>query len=147
MARIGTPLKTPTLNLQPESEGGIELSKDMQQVLSLLAGFWRNQRNVIGSTPNGALFVTSFQVQDVVIYTATGDSEDKQFDNIPCSECIILAHPDNTDRIYFRPHTVATSSTGFPLDAGDYISVGITNLDMININLAKTGDKVVILYA
>ena len=39
MPVIGNPLPIPELDLRPVPEGGIELSKDMQQVLSALCGF------------------------------------------------------------------------------------------------------------
>ncbi len=65
MQTVGVSLKCDDLHLQPEREGNIQLSANMQQVLSLLTGFSKNERIVIQASPVGSLRTTSPRIQDI----------------------------------------------------------------------------------
>lgn len=147
MQTIQQPLTIPELDLKPESAGAIELTPDMQQTLALLAGFWRNTRVLLKASPSGVLFTASPQIKGVVNVTGVGANYPYQGSNIPCSEVLVLAHPDNTGRIWVNPHAVAAADTGYPLDAGDPIGFGVTNLNMVHLLIVTAGEKAIIVYS
>jgi len=146
MSNIGVPLTIPELDLKPEPTGAIKLSDDMQQVLSLLAGFWLNKRILLKATPTGALFTTSPQLKDVFHVTAGSGDYAYQGSNISCSEVMIMAHPDNTGKVWVKPHATATVNNAWPLDKGDVVGLSISNLNMLNLLIAVNGEKAIIAY-
>lgn len=147
MQTIQQPLTIPELDLKPESAGAIELTLDMQQTLALLTGFWRNTRVLLKASPSGILFVTSPQLTDVLHVTATGANFNYQGENIPCSEVMVMGHPDNTGRIWVRPHAVATTSNAWPLAAKDVVGLSITNLNMLHLLIVTNTEKAIIAYS
>lgn len=147
MARIGTPLKVPELNLQPEPEGGTELSNDMQQVLSLLTAFSKNRRIIVKASPGGALRVTSPRILDIVHFTADQVDYVKAGDDIPCAECMCMAHPDNADNVWVRTLATATTSNAWPLAAGEVVVFSLDNLRDLNILIKADTEKLIVAYA
>jgi len=147
MPIIGTPLKVPELNLCPEPSGGIELSKDIQQTLSCLTGFWQNKRILLKSTPSGALYTASPQVKDMYHVTADGDNDTYQGSNVESSTIMVMGHPSNTGKVWVKIGDTATVDNAWPLDKGDVVGLGITNLQMLNLLIAVNGEKAIILYA
>jgi hypothetical protein len=143
---IGTPLPCPELNLQPEQAIGAELSPNMQQVLSLLTAFWRNQRVVLKATPTGSLCVCSGQVKDVYHVTADEDDYVKQGDDIPCSEVVVRGHPDNNNTIWVHYHTAAETTKSWPLAKNEVVSVTLSNLSKLHLLIKKTDDTAIVLY-
>ena len=127
MQRIGTPLKCPELNLQPEREGGIELSPDMQQVLSLLTGFSKNIRIVLQSSPVGSLRTTSARIQDIKHIEGSGVNDQVQGSDMPCSEVMCMGEPSNTGTIWVRSLKTATTTNAWPLAAGEVVNLSVDN--------------------
>ncbi len=127
MQRIGTPLKCPELHLQPEREGNIQLSPDMQQVLSLLTGFSKNTRIVLQASPGGALRVTSPRLQDIKCIEGSGPDDEVQGSEMPCSEIMCMGDPTNTGTIWVRTLTTATTMNSWPLAAGEVLNLAIDN--------------------
>ena len=146
MLNIGNPMTIPELDLKPEPSGGIQLSEAMQQVLALLVGYWKNKRVLLKSSPSGVLFVTNPQIKDVFHVTATGTNYTYQGENIECSEILVMGHPDNTGRVWVKPNATASTVNAWPLDKGDVISMGITNLNMLNLLIVTNGEKAIIAY-
>jgi hypothetical protein len=147
MLAIGTPIAVPELNLQPEQSGGVQLSEDMQQSLALMTAFFLNKRVLLKASPSGMLYVTSPPMQDVLHVTATGTAYTYQGENIPCSEIMVIAHPDNTGRVWVRVNGTATVNNAIPLAAGDAVPVSIFNLNMLNLLIATNGEKAIIAYS
>ena len=147
MHRIGTPLKLPELNLQPEPEGGIELSEDMQQVLSLLTGFSKNRRIVLQSSPVGALRVTSARLIDVKHFTADQDDYTTQGDDVPCSEVMCMGHPSNTGKVWVRTLAEATTSNSWPLGPGESMNMSVDNFRDLQMLIALDTEKLIVAYA
>ena len=147
MLRIGTPLKLPELNLQPEQEGGIELSEDMQQVLSLLTGFSKNRRIVLQSSPVGALRVTSARLIDVIHYTATEDNFTTQGSEVPCSEVMCMGHPDNKEFVWVRTLSTAEVTNSWPLGPGDVKNFSVDNLRDLQMLIVADTEKLIVSYA
>jgi len=146
MSTIGTPIKIPELNLQPEPTGGIELSENMQQVLSLNTAFWRNKRVVLKASPSGILFTCSPQLEDVFHLTGVGANDTYQGSNIKCSEVMVMGHPDNTDNIWVRSMKAATVNNAWPLAAKEVMGFSITNLNMLHLLIVTAGEKAIIAY-
>lgn len=147
MLRIGVPLKTPELNLQPEPEGGIELSEDMQQVLSLLTGFSKNRRIVLQSSPVGSLRTTSARIQDVVHFTATEANDTQQGTDVPCGECLCMGHPDNASKVWVRSLAVATVSNAWPLGPGETVRISVDNMRDLQMLIVADTEKLIVAYA
>jgi len=147
MLRIGTPMKVPELNLQPEPEGGIELSEDMQQVLSLLTGFSKNRRIVLQSSPVGALRTTSARIIDIKHYTGSGANDTQQGNTVPCSEVMCMGHPDNTGAVWVRSLSAATVDNAWPLGAGEVQNMSVDNLRDLHMLFVEDGDKLIVAYA
>lgn len=147
MARIGTPLKVPELLLNPEQEGGIELSDDMQQVLSLLTAFSKNRRIIVKASPVGALRVTAARVIDVVHFTAVGANDTQQGSDVPCSECMCMGHPDNAAKVWVRSLAVATVNNAWPLGAGEVVNLSMDNLRDLQMLIVGDTQKLIVAYA
>ncbi len=146
MTHIGTPMKIPELDLLPEQEGGIQLSKDMQQVLSLLTAFWKNKRVVLKASPSGVLFSSSPPLEDIYHVTGVGANDTYQGENIPCSEVMVMGHPDNTGIIWARSRVIATVNNAWPLAAKEVMGFTITNLNLLHLLLVVAGEKAIIAY-
>jgi len=146
MTRIGNPMKCPELDLQPEPQGGIELSDNMQQTLSLLTAFWRNQRVVLKASPTGVLFNTSPPLEDIFHVLATTGDFPYQGDNIPCSEVMVMGHPDNTGKVSIRTKVAATVDNAWPLAAKEVIGFSVTNLNMLHLLIVTDAEKALIAY-
>jgi len=147
MHRIGTPLKVPELKLQPEPEGGIELSDDMQQVLSLLTGFSKNRRIVLQSSPVGALRTTSARLIDVKHFTGSGASDTQQGDDVPCSEVMCMGHPDNGGKVWVRTLATATTSNAWPLGPGEVVNLSVDNFRDLQMLIVVDTEKLIVAYA
>lgn len=147
MIHIGTPLKVPELNLQPPPEGGIQLSEDMQQVLSTLTGFVQNKRVLLKASPSGVLEVASARLQDIQHFTGVGANDTQQGDDIPCTEIMCMGHPDNTGKVWVRTAAVATVNNAWPLGAGEVINVSVDNLRDLQMLIVVDGEKLIVAYA
>ena len=146
MARIGNPMKCPELDLQPEPKGGIELSENMQQVLSLMTAFWRNQRVVLKATPSGVLFTCSPQLEDIFHVPATSNDFAYQGEDLKVSEVMVMGHPDNTGNVWARSKLAATVDNSWPLAAGEVVGFSITNLNMLRLLIKLDTEKAIIAY-
>ena len=147
MAKIGKPLPIPDLDLMPKPEGGIELSKDMQQVLSCMTGFWQNQRMLLKASPTGILQTCSARLSDVVHYTGVGANDEQTGDDVPCTECLCMGHPDNAGAVWVRPDVVATVDNAWPLNAREAISITLDNLRQLNMLIVADGDKLIVAHS
>jgi len=146
MLAIGNPMIIPELDLKPEQVGGVQLSEDMQQTLSLLTAYWKNMRVLLKASPSGSLCVATPPLKDVLHITAVGANYTYQGDNIECSEVMVMAHPDNTGRVWVKPNATATVDNAWPLDKGDVVGLGITNLNMLNLLIVDNSQKAIIAY-
>jgi len=146
MNHIGTPLKIPELNLTPEPEGGIQLSKDMQQTLAMLTAFWQNKRVLLKASPAGILYTTNPCLIDIFHVTGDGANDVYQGDNIPCSEVMVMGHPSNGDTIWVRINKVATVDNAWPLLKYDVMKFNITNLSMLHLLIVTTTERAIIAY-
>ena len=147
MQTIGTPLQCPDLGLSPEHKGGIRLSDDMQQVLSLLCGFVKNQRVPLRCSPNGILETTSAKAQDVKHYTGSGANDTQSGSDLPCSEILCMAHPDNTGMVWVRTGGTAATNNSWPLAKGEYVRFAVDNLSRLRMLIVVDAEKLIVLVA
>ncbi|GAI72107.1 unnamed protein product [marine sediment metagenome] len=146
MQTIGTPMRCPELDLMPEQTGGIQLSDNMQQVLSLSAAFWRNQRVILKASPSGVLFTCSPELEDIFHELATQNDHVYQGANIKCSEVMVMGHPDNTGVVWARTKVAATVDNAWPLSANDVVGFTVTNLNMLHLLIKLDTEKAIIAY-
>jgi len=146
MNRIGTPLECPELHLSEKHEGGMELSKDVQQTLSMLAGFVKNKRVLLKASPGGILETTSARLQDIKHYDATEANHALQGDDIPCSEIMCMGHPDNGGKVWVRTMTAAGLTNSWPLGAGDVINFAVDNLRDLRMLIVVDTETLIVAY-
>ncbi|KKL54951.1 hypothetical protein LCGC14_2260300 [marine sediment metagenome] len=127
MQTIGVSLKCDELHLQPEREGNVQLSPDMQQVLSLVTGFSKNERIVIQASPVGSLRTTSPRIQDIMHIEGSGANDQVQGSDLPCSEVMCMGEPTNTGTIWVRTLKDATVTNAWPLGVGEVITLSMDN--------------------
>jgi len=147
MNRIGTPLECPELHLSDKHEGGIELSKDVQQTLSLLAGFVKNKRVLLKASPGGALETTSARLKDIKHYTADEADDTIQGENIPCSEIMCMGHPSNGGKVWVRTMTAAGLTNSWPLGAGEVINFSVDNLRDLRMLIVVDTETLIVAYS
>ncbi len=143
MQQIGTPLPCPELHLQPEREGNIQLSDDMQQVLSLLTGFSKNERIVLQASPVGSLRITSPRIQDIKHIEGSGANDERQGSDIPCSEIMCMADPTNTGTIWVRTLSTATAMNAWPLGVGEVVNFAVDNYRDLHVLIVTHADMLI----
>jgi len=146
MSNINKPMVVPELDVRPPIEGWMRLSEDMQQTLALLTAYCANKRVVLKASESGVLNVASAQIKDIVHYTRDGIDEELTGGDIPCTECLVMGHPDNTDKIWVRPYTTATVDNSWPLAAGEAMGFTLDNLKQLNMFIAVDGETLIVAY-
>lgn len=147
MPNIRKPMSIPELNLKPPIDGTVRLSEDMQQTLALLTAMGVTGRKLMKCSESGVLYTGSAKVKGVWNKTGSGADDDVQGDNANCTECVVMANPDNAGRLWVKPYKVADEDDGVPLDAGDAVNFTVTNLSQIHVNVIADGDKVIVIYS
>lgn len=146
MTKIHTPMQIPELALKPDPTGGIELTEDMQQTLALLTGFWQNKRVLLKASPSGVLSTASARIKDIKHYTGVGANDTLTGDDIPCTEVLVMGHPDNTGKVWVRPDATAAVNNSWPLAGGEVVGFTIDNLKQLNMLVVVDGEKLIVAY-
>lgn len=146
MPDISKPMDVPELNLKPPIDGKIRLSEDMQQTLALLTGYGDNARKILKASESGVLNVTSARIKEIVHFTGAGANDEQKGFAAPCTECMVMGHPDNTGLIWVRPYKGAAVSNAWPLAAGDVINFTLDNLQQLNMLIVVDGEKLIVGY-
>ena len=146
MGNINKPMDIPELNIKPPIEGKVRLSEDMQQTLALLAGYGDNARKLLRASETGVLNVTSARIKDIKHYTGVGANDTQTGDNVPCTECLVMAHPDNTGKVWVRPDKTATVNNAWPLSVGEVVGFTLDNLKQLNMLIVVAGEKLIVAY-
>lgn len=126
--------------------GKVELGTVLQQTLALLAGSDDMSRVVLRASETGVLNVCSARVADIVHVTADQDNYTWFGDYIKTTECLVLAHPDNSGRIWARPDKIATANNAYPCDAGSGIIYSVDNLKNLHILIEDDTEVAIVLY-
>jgi len=146
MAKIGTPLSIPELNLMPTPQEAIELSADMQQALATICGFWQNKRILLKASPSGVLSVASARLAGIKHFTASGANDAQTGADIPCTECLCMCHPDNDAKVWVCADEIATTSNAWPLGAGEVIGFTLENMRQLNMLIVGDTEKLIVAY-
>ncbi len=147
MGNINKPMTIPELNLKPPMDGRVRLSEDMQQTLALLSAYGISKRVLLKASESGVLNVTSARIKDIVHYDRNDPVPMTQGDNVPCTECLIMAHPENIGRVWVRPDKAATTSNAWHLAAGETINFTLDNLQQLRMNIIANGDGIIVAYS
>lgn len=139
-----TLLDKPDLVVNRPENRDLSVARQIQQVLSVIFGMFRNQRVAIQASPTGMLNTGNPPLQDIVHYTATGDDETKQGVEVKTSMLMCMAHPDNAGRIWVRVHETASDSNAWPLDKGEVVKFSVTDLSQLHILFKLTDDTLII---
>lgn len=146
MPDINKPMNIPELNLKPPLDGKIRLSADMQQTLALLTAYGDNERKLLRASESGVLNVAEPRIKDIKHYTGSGANDTQTGDNIPCTECMVMGHPDNAGTIWVRPDKTAAVDNAWPLAAWDIKKFTLDNLKQLNMLMVVSGDIVIVAY-
>lgn len=150
MPDINKPMDVPELNLQPPITGKVKLSPDMQQTFALLCALGNSQRIVLRASAEGVLLTGEPVIKDIVILTGAVVAPETdslaQGDNIPCSQAMIMAWPDNTDTVWVRPYVKPALNHGWPLEGGDDVKFSVNNLNQLHFLFDTDTERVIIAY-
>ena len=146
MPDINKPLGISELDPKPPINGKVRLSLDMQQTLALLTAYGVNERKVLKCSESGVLSVASARIIDIVPYTGSGANDTQKGDNIPCTEVLVMGHPDNTDKVWVRPYKTATVDNAWPLSKTEVVSFTLDNLNQLNMLFVVDGEKCIVAY-
>ena len=150
MLDINKPMDIPEFNLQPPITGKVRLSADMQQTLALLCAMGSSKRIALKASETGLLLVGEPVIKDVVFVTGAipdgGSYSLAQGSDIPCSSVIIMGHPYNGDKVWVRPYAACDDTHKWPLDAKEFVSYSVNNLNLLYFLFDQDGEKVIIAY-
>jgi len=134
------------LNLKPPITAAVKLTVDMQQTLALLAAMGDSERKVVVASESGVLNVCSARLKDIVHFDRVDPLNPTVGGDVPCTECLIMAHPDNVGKVWVRPYKAATTANAWPLDASDVANFTLDNLKQLNFNIVTDNDSVIVAY-
>lgn len=146
MTAINKPMGLPELNLQPPIEGKVRLSEDIQQTLALLCAMGDAKRTLVKASESGVLNVCDAQIKDIVHYTGSGAGDHKTGDDVPCTQVMVMGHPENGDTVWVRPNEEAKANNAWPLEANDVVSFSLSNLSQLNMLIVGTNERVIVAY-
>jgi len=146
MSTIGKAMRFLGLQLHPPIDKAVRLSEDMQQTLALICAYGIDGRKLLRASESGVLNVISARIKDIKHYTGVGVNDTQSGDDVPCTECLVMGHPDNTGKIWVRPGTTAATNNSWPLAAGEVVNFTLDNLKQLNMLMVVDGDKVIVAY-
>ncbi|MBA7522236.1 hypothetical protein ES705_14354 [subsurface metagenome] len=147
MPDINKPMGVPELNIKPPIDGKVRLSEDMQQTLALLCGYADSKRVILKASDSGVLNTTSARIKDIVHYTRTDPANPTQGDNVPCTECLVMGHPDNVGSVWVRPDQTAEITNAWPLGKGEVVNFTLDNLQQLKMNIITDGDILIVAFS
>ncbi len=139
-------LRFDDLEVKPPFGGKLRLSEDIQQAISLIAGWDGESRRFVRSSPSGVVRVCDGRAKAVLNITADQAAYTLTPDDITTSEIMIKAHPDNVGQVVVNIGVAASLTAGFPLDAGESIEFSVNNLNALRLYVELTTEKAAILY-
>lgn len=146
MGEVRSPFELVDLVIKPPLKSNPIISDDIQQVLATLVGFDGTLRHILRSTPTGILQTVN-PIAKKFINIPIGDAGRLyQGADIRCSEVLVRAHPENTDKVWVNIYAVADIDVGWLLKENEHIVLTLTNLSHLHLKLDGAGDKAMILY-
>jgi len=111
-----------------------------------LCAYGIDKRVVLRASEAGVLNTTSARIKDIVHYTGSGANDTQSGGDVPCTECMVMGHPDNSGKVWVRPGVTATVNNAWPLAAGDVVSFTLDNLKQLSMLMVTDGDIVIVAY-
>lgn len=146
MSKIRKPMQIPDLNLWPPIEDTVRLSEDMQQTLAQLAGYDVNTRKLLRCSASGILSIASPRLIDIIHYERTALVNPTEGDNLPCTEVLVLGHPENAGTIWVRSSGTAGTTNSWPLAAGAVVGFSVDNMSQLKMHLPVVGEIAIVGY-
>lgn len=146
MSSMGKNMRISGLSLDPPIESAVRLSDDMQQTLALLCAYGIDERKLLRASESGVLNVASARIKDIVHYTGVGANDTQSGDDTPCTECLVMGHPDNGGSVWVRPGATATVNNAWPLAATEVVNITIDNLKQLSMLMVTAGDKIIVAF-
>jgi len=146
MAKINKSMRIPELNLRPPISAAVSLSEDMQQTLALLTMYSDNRRVLVRGSKSGALNTVSPNIANILHFVGSGANDTQSGVDIPCTEIMVMGHPDNAGEIWVRSGVTATVNNSWPLAAYDVVVFTLDNLNQLKMLIVRDGEKVIIAY-
>lgn len=146
MGKPRIPFGFEDLPTKPEMSPQPLISDDIQQVLATLGGYDGQTRRLLRCSESGMLQTVNPLALGFINYSGSSPNDDWVGDDIKCSEVVIRAHPDNSNRCWVNLFDTASSSDGWPLDANEHITLTINNLKHLNVRIQTAPDAIIILY-
>ena len=147
MAKINLPGLSQGMTVRPPLPPGAPLSDYVQQAIALLLGYTYGETVVLHASPAGVLYVAEPRVSDTFQWTAVGDDESHQGDNIQATEILLVASPDNTGNVYVRTRSAASETNSVILGKGMSLTMSVENLNELYVLIATTGDTISVMYS
>ncbi len=146
MGRIEESMASEALGLREASPSNVRASDDYVQTLALILGYDDKNRIPLRCSPSGVIATASPYLADVVHLTGVGANDAIQGDSVVCTELLVMAHPDNADKIWVRTRKAATVNNALPLDGGDIVGFTVANLRELHGLVVADGDKLIVGY-
>jgi len=147
MSIIGKAMRFVGLSLHPPIDKAVRLSEDMQQTLALLCGYGIDGRKLLRASESGVLNTTSARIKDIEHFTGSGANDTQSGSDTPCTECMVMGHPDNTGKIWVRPGGTASVDNAWPLATSEVVNITLDNLKQLSMLFVVDGDKVIVAYS
>lgn len=147
MAKVNVPGLSRGLGVRPPLPPNAPLSDYVQQCLSVLLAYTYGETVALHASPAGVLYVAEPRISDTFHWTSVGAGEAKQGENIVATQVLVIAHPDNTGRVWVRTRKAATTANAIPLEKGDPFTFSVENLNELHALIANAGDTLIVTYA
>ena len=144
MSELQIPFPLKGIPFKPEITGRVKLDDVLTQTIASLCGWDGEARRLITCALNGSLHTTTPFVKAIINKVTTGGGEHITFSDIPTTEVMILANPNNGGDVWVNVFAAAGVDTGWILDAGDYLNISINNLKDLYLYAVTSGDKIII---
>lgn len=145
MPEIEMPFPLKDIPVKPEMTGRVKLDETMIQTLAALTGWNGEARRLLTCALRGSLHVTTPPVCCITNKVTTGPNESITFGNIPTTEVLIMANPNNGHNVWVNVGAAAGDDTGWVLQAGDILNISINNMRELKLFVVTSGDKVIII--
>ena len=145
MPELEIPFPLKGLPLKPEIKGRQKIDDVLIQSLSTLLGWDGEGRRLLKCSLSGSLRMTTPPICCVTNKVTSGEEHNITFSNIPTTEVMILANPNNAGDVWANLGEAAGVDTGWPLCAGDWLKVSINNMNVLRLFTVDIGDKVIII--
>ena len=147
MDTIQKPMQSSELGYQQAIARLTRVSDEMTQSLASIMGYSVNQRVLLKASASGVLYTVTPRVSDIIQWSAVGDNEAHQGQDLACSAVLLRCALANIDNVYVSIRKTTTTINSLPLQKGEWVIFSVDNLNELHCLIAKTGDIFVVMYS